>query len=91
MLSAGQFVILDASEEACVRIPGAASQEAEYLYVALSGDGTVSENGTAAAYQLQGGPSPSASVARAGPGLAGQGPVPRRRASTTGCASGSGR
>jgi hypothetical protein len=66
ILSAGQFQIIDASETACVRIPGAASQEAEYLYVALSGDGTVSENGTAPAYQLQGGPSPSASVARLG-------------------------
>jgi hypothetical protein len=63
-LSAGQFVILDASETGCVRIPGAASQEAEYLYVALSGDGTVSENGTTGAYQLQGGQSPSASVAQ---------------------------
>jgi hypothetical protein len=66
ILSAGQFVILDASEDACVRIPGAASQEAEYLYVALSGDGTVSQNGTAAAYRLQGGPSPAAMVARLG-------------------------
>ena len=64
VLSAGQFTILDASETACVRIPGATSQEAEYLYVALSGDGTVSQNGTAAAYQLQGGASPSATVAR---------------------------
>jgi hypothetical protein len=66
LLSAGQFEILDASEQACVRIPGAASVEAEYLYVALSGDGTVSENGTAPAYELQGGLSPSASVARLG-------------------------
>jgi hypothetical protein len=65
-LAAGQFVILDASEDACVRIPGAASQEAEYLYVALSGDGTVSQSGTAAAYELQGGESPAASVARLG-------------------------
>jgi hypothetical protein len=64
ILSAGQFVILDASQDACVRIPGATSQEAEYLYVALSGDGTVSENGSTAAYQLQGGPSPSAAVAQ---------------------------
>jgi hypothetical protein len=66
LLSAGQFEILDASEQGCVRIPGAASVEAEYLYVALSGDGTVSENGTSPAYQLQGGLSPSASVARLG-------------------------
>jgi hypothetical protein len=65
-LTAGQFVILDASEDACVRIPGAGATEAEYLYVALSGDGTVSLNGTAAAYELQGGESPSAAVARLG-------------------------
>jgi len=65
-LTAGQFVILDASQDACVRIPGAGATEAEYLYVALSGDGTVSLNGTAAAYELQGGQSPSAAVARLG-------------------------
>jgi hypothetical protein len=61
-LAAGQFVILDASETACVRIPGAAA-ETEYLYVALAGDGTVSRNGTTSTYRLQGGESPSASVA----------------------------
>jgi hypothetical protein len=66
LLSAGQFKILDASQDACVQVPGAASQEAEYLFVALSGDGTVSQNGTAPAYELQGGPSPSATVARLG-------------------------
>ena len=65
-LTAGQFVILDASQDACVRIPGAGATEAEYLFVALSGDGTVSRNGTAAAYELQGGESPSAAVARLG-------------------------
>jgi hypothetical protein len=65
-LTAGQFVILDASESGCVRIPGAGSQEAEYLYVALSGDGKVSRNGTASAYKLKGGASPSASVAGLG-------------------------
>jgi hypothetical protein len=65
-LTAGQFVILDASQDACVRIPGAGATEAEYLYVALSGDGTVSRNGTAAAYELQGGETPSAAVARLG-------------------------
>jgi hypothetical protein len=66
LLSAGQFVILDASEQGCVRIPGAASQEAEYLYVALSGDGTVSDTGTSAAYHLQSSEVPSATVARLG-------------------------
>ncbi len=69
-------MILDASDQACVRIPGAASQEAEYLYVALSGDGTVSENGTAPAYQLQGAQSPSASVARLGQASLHQAPPP---------------
>jgi hypothetical protein len=76
ILTAGQFVILDAAEQGCVRIPGAASQEAEYLYVALSGDGTVSENGTDSAYQIQGGPSPSASVARLGQASLHQAPPP---------------
>ena len=76
ILTAGQFVILDASEQACVRLPGAASQEAEYLYVALSGDSTVSQNGTAPAYQLQGGLSPSASVARLGQASLHQAPSP---------------
>jgi hypothetical protein len=66
ILTAGQFVILDASEQACVRIPGAASQEAEYLYVALSGDGTVSDTGTSPAYHLQSSAVPSAAVARLG-------------------------
>lgn len=62
-LAAGQFTILDASQVACVRIPGAGAQETEYLYVALSGDGAVSRNGTAAPYEIQGGESPAASVA----------------------------
>ncbi len=65
-LTAGQFTILDASEDACVRIPGAGATEAEYLFVALSGDGTVSRDGNSAAYELQGGESPSATVARLG-------------------------
>jgi hypothetical protein len=62
-LAEGQFVILDASETACVRIPGAAAAETEYLYVALSGDGAVSRDGSTAAYKLLGGQSPSAAVA----------------------------
>jgi hypothetical protein len=62
-LNAGQFTILDASETACVRIPGAGAQETEYLYVALSANGTVTRNGNAAPYELQGGQSPSAAVA----------------------------
>jgi len=65
-LTAGQFTILDASEDACVRIPGAGATEAEYLLVALSGDGRVSRNGNSAAYELQGGESPSTAVARLG-------------------------
>jgi hypothetical protein len=63
-LAAGQFTILDATEVGCVRVPGAGAEETEYLYVALSGDGTVSMNGETAAYALHGGPS-SAAVAAA--------------------------
>ena len=36
-LAVGEFTILDASQVACVRIPAAGAQEAEYLYVAAFG------------------------------------------------------
>jgi hypothetical protein len=65
VLAAGQFTILDASEDACVRIPGADGTGAEYLYVALSGAGGVTQSGISAPYELQGGSTPSASVAAA--------------------------
>jgi hypothetical protein len=64
-LGAGQFTILDASETACVRIPGSA-QETEYLFTAMSAKGAVSRNGTAANYELQGGESPVAKAAATG-------------------------
>ncbi|MEP6689431.1 MAG: hypothetical protein ABJC36_13865 [Gemmatimonadales bacterium] len=78
-LAAGQFTILDASETACIRIPGAAGAETEYLYVALSADGTVSRNGTAAPYELQGVQSPSASVAATSEAMFDQAPTPALR------------
>ncbi len=62
-LSPGQYTILDATQTACVRIPGGGSSEAEYLYVALATSGTETGSGVTATYKLQGGTSPSASVA----------------------------
>ncbi len=66
-LSAGEFTILDATQTACVRIPGAGAAEAQYLYVALAGEGTETSNGVSAPYRLQGGASPTASVATVRP------------------------
>jgi len=61
-LAPGEFTTLDASQIACVRIPGAGAQESEYLYVALATDGTESQNGVSAPYDLKGGLSVAASV-----------------------------
>jgi len=74
-LAAGQYTILDASQTACVRIPGAGTQEAEYLYVALASEGTETTSGISASYKLQGGPSPSASVAALSPAVFDQPPT----------------
>ncbi len=74
-LAAGQYTILDASQTACVRIPGAGTQEAEYLYVALASEGTETNSGISASYRLQGGPSPSASVAALSPAVFDQPPT----------------
>jgi hypothetical protein len=62
-LSAGEFTILDASQTACVRVPGGGAQESEYLYVALATEGIETQNGVSAPYELKGGQSASASVA----------------------------
>jgi hypothetical protein len=62
-LAAGQFTILDASQTACVRIPGAGAAEAEYLYVALATDGTQTRSGVTAPYTLSGGVSVVAAAA----------------------------
>ena len=62
-LAAGQYTVLDASQTACVRIPGAAAQETEYLYAALATEGGETSTGISATYELQGGASPAAAVA----------------------------
>lgn len=62
-LSPGQYTILDATQTACVRIPDGGASEAEYLYVALATEGTETGSGVTATYKLQGGTTPSASVA----------------------------
>jgi hypothetical protein len=54
-LAAGQFTILDASQNACVRIPGAGAAETQYLYVALATAGMETTSGVSAPYTLTGG------------------------------------
>jgi hypothetical protein len=61
-LSVGQEAIVDASDIGCVRIPAAGSAGAEYLYVALSGSGTVDSNGVSESFELTGGPPAVAAV-----------------------------
>lgn len=75
-LSAGEFTILDASQTACVRVPGGGAQESEYLYVALATDGTESQNGVSSPFLLKGGPSASASVAGLRSAVFDQAPAP---------------
>src|SRR5215210_1358228 len=62
-LAPGQFTILDATQSACVRFPGAGSTETEHLYVALATEGSEAGNGVSADYRLQVGSAPTASVA----------------------------
>jgi hypothetical protein len=61
-LAVGEFTVLDATTNGCVRIPGAGASEAEYLYVALAGEGTETNSGTSATYRLQGSSTASAST-----------------------------
>ena len=75
-LSAGEFTIMDATQTACVRVPGGGAQESEYLYVALATDGTESQNGVSSPYLLKGGPSASASVAGLRSAVFDQAPAP---------------
>jgi hypothetical protein len=53
-LSPGQVAYQDASREACVRLPGAPSAGAEYLYLALSAASEETKEGTSAEYLLTG-------------------------------------
>lgn len=53
-LGVGQQAIIDASRLGCVRLPAAGSGGAEYLYVALSGAGTVDSDGVFEPYELTG-------------------------------------
>ncbi len=52
-LVAGAHTVIDA-KTACVRLPAASSQGAEYLYVALATEGRVTADGISAAYHLHG-------------------------------------
>ena len=70
-LAVGDHTIIDATQAACVRLPAAGSNGAEYIYAALSTDGQETTNGDSANYELQGSAPASAgvaSVSRAGVG-----------------------
>jgi hypothetical protein len=54
-LGVGEFAIVDAANFGCVRVPAAGPGGAEYLYVALSGEGTVVDTGISAGFELEGG------------------------------------
>jgi hypothetical protein len=62
-LVAGQYTIIDASQTACVRIPGPGSADAQYLYVAAATEGRETNSGVTSPYNIQGGASATASVA----------------------------
>lgn len=53
-LAVGGHTIIDAAQQTCLRLPAAGGGGAEYLYVALATDGTVTDTGVAAGYELQG-------------------------------------
>jgi hypothetical protein len=61
-LTVGAHTVIDAAN-ACVRIPAASSQGAEYLYVAVATEGRVTENGIQAPFSLQGSTPAAAAVA----------------------------
>jgi hypothetical protein len=63
-LAVGEYAIVDAAQTACVRLPATGGAEAEHLYVALSTNGTETNSGTTAPYQLLGGSGATATVAR---------------------------
>ena len=64
-LAVGDLAIIDAAQKACIRLPAAGSGGAEYAYVALATDGTVSESGVTADYELQGSAAAAAGVSSA--------------------------
>jgi hypothetical protein len=62
ILTVGAHTVINA-QTACVRIPAASSQGAEYLYLGLSTAGQVTDAGVSAAYRLQGSSPAVAAVA----------------------------
>ncbi len=54
-LAVGEFEIIDAASQGCVRIPAAGGGGAEHLFVALVGEGTEAPQGISASYRLNGG------------------------------------
>lgn len=61
-LVAGAHTVIEADSTGCTRFPAASSQGAEYLYVAVSTTGRVTDNGVSTAYHLQGSSPAVASV-----------------------------
>ncbi len=61
-LGVGDHAIIDASNFGCVRLPAAGASGAEYLYVALSAEGRVEDEGVTAGYELEGAPTAVAAV-----------------------------
>jgi len=53
-LAAGESKLIDAAQQGCVQLPGAGPGGAEYLYFAGLTDGSFTEHGTSAPYQLTG-------------------------------------
>jgi hypothetical protein len=53
-IAVGEHVTIDAVQNACVRLPGAGSSGAEYIYAALATEGQESTNGLTATFLLKG-------------------------------------
>ena len=54
-LAVGDYAVIDAADQGCVRFPAAGASGAEHLYVALAGEGEERLTGVTAPYQLDGG------------------------------------
>ncbi len=53
-LAVGEHVVVDAAKTACIRLPAAGTNGAEYIYAALATDGTVTTDGETADFEIKG-------------------------------------
>ena len=74
-LAAGASTIIDAAQQGCVQLPGAGAAGAAYLYFAGLTDGSFTEHGTSAPYQLAGASTVAAAARSAATRPASQRPV----------------